>query len=81
MFIYRDEMYKKNYTKELLTRKKFQDWIKEVEHIYEFLIEYEDGKDQKIDYLDEKNHLFVKAVCYEINPADPDGRVKHIIKQ
>ena len=60
MFIYRDEMYKKNYTKELLTRKKFQDWIKEVEHIYEFLIEYEDGKDQKIDYLDEKNHLFVK---------------------
>ena len=74
-------IYQKNYTKELMDRKTFKDWIKEVEHIYEFLIEYEDGANQKIDYHEEKNPLFVKAICYEIKPDQPDARVKHILKE
>lgn len=66
-----------------MERKKFKDWIKEVDRIYEFLIEYEDGSgsDKKIDYQDEKIPLFVKAICYEIDPENPDGRIKHIIKE
>lgn len=65
-----------------MDRKKFKDWIKEVEHVYEFLIEYEDGSpEQKIDYSDEKTQLFVKAICYEIKPSDPDGRIMHVLKE
>ena len=74
-------IYKKNYTKELMVRKKLNDWIKEVEHIYEFLIEYEDGAGQKIDYTDEKIPLFAKAICYEIRPNNPDERIKHVLKE
>jgi len=64
-----------------MDRKKFKDWIKEVEHIYEFLIEYEDGAEGKVDYQDEKVQLFVKAICYEINPSNPDARIKHVLKE
>ena len=60
-----------------MDRKKFNDWIKGVDHIYEFLIEYEDSA----DYQDEKVPVFVKAICYEIDPSKPDARIKHILKE